>query len=120
MPILFKLEKVIVPVAFKLATPERLPFAIKLEPDAVKAVDPAELRTTLPVEDPPKVSVCALVVPRTPLPCRYVALFAVFAEIVAVGVPELTLINPIFALLVALEPSNRSWLGILSKILPLP
>ncbi len=43
--------------------------------------------------DPPKVKVCPLVVAKFPPPVRKVLLFVVPAEMEAVGVPELTLIN---------------------------
>src|SRR5260370_1278650 len=45
-----------------------------------------ESTTILPVDAEPIAKVCALVVPSTPAPVRNVALFAVPAEIEAVGV----------------------------------
>jgi len=59
-----------------------------------------------------------LFVPRVPVAVRDVALL--FApEIEAVGVPELTLRKPNLALTVAVPPSKRSSVGILSVIAPL-
>ena len=52
-----------------------------------------------------------------PLPVRDKALLPV-PEIEAVGVPPATLRKPNLALLVAVEPSNRSWVVFLSKIEP--
>ena len=66
----------------------------------------------------PRVKLCALVVPRTPVPVRKVALLAVFAEILAVGVPEFMFVIANFAEPVELLPSKKSCEGILSKIAP--
>ena len=63
---------------------------------------------TLPVFVSPRVKFCLLVVPKTPRPVRYVALFPEFAEILAVGVPPATLRNANFALAVAVEPKSTS------------
>jgi len=61
-----------------------------------------------PVEEFPMVSVCMLVVPKTPRPESVVALFPEFAEIEAVGVPPATLIKANLELAVAVDPNNRS------------
>jgi len=72
----------------------------------------------LPVDAPPRVRVCALVVPRVPVAVREVALL--FApDMEAVGVPELTLRKPNLALTVAVPPSKRSSVEILCVIAPL-
>ena len=74
-----------------------------------------EKKLILPVV--PRVRVCPLVVPMVPLPVRDKALFPV-PEILAVGVPPATLMKANFAELVALEPSKRSSVVFLSKIVP--
>ena len=62
----------------------------------------------LPVVEPPSVKVWALVVPRLPKPVRKAALLPELAEIVAVGVPELTLMKPNLAEAVAVLPIKTS------------
>ena len=54
------------------------------------------------------VRVCLLVVDRVPSPEIYVALLPLFAEMDAVGVPELTLMNANLEDTVALLPRSRS------------
>ena len=49
-----------------------------------------------------------MVVPRTPLPERKVALLPEFAEIEATGVPPATLVTANFAELVDVPPTRRS------------
>jgi hypothetical protein len=77
---------------------------------AVKAVVPPAARITLPVLALPNCNVCALVVPRVPLPVRYVALFPEFADMEAVGVvaAPVLLIKANRALLVAVPPKRTS------------
>ena len=80
-------------------------------PDIVseKLMTPApESTTTFPVVDPPTVKVWPFVVARLPSPVRYVAMLPEFADIEAVGVPLFMFNNPILALAVAVEPSNKS------------
>ena len=79
---------------------------------------PAELKTMLPVDEEPSVSVCAFVVPRTPDPVRYAALLPLFADIDAVGVPLFTLVNANFADCVVVPPRRRSCPVNLSTIAP--
>src|SRR5437763_696388 len=78
-----------------------------------------EKKLMLPVLVSPKVKVCLAVVASAPLAERDKAP-DVPAEMEAVGIPELTLINPNRALLVALLPSKRSCVVFLSKIEPAP
>jgi hypothetical protein len=61
-----------------------------------------------PVLAPPKVRVCPLVAPRLPRPVKKVALFPEFAEIDAVGVPELTFRTANLAAAVDVPPMRRS------------
>src|SRR5579872_5804743 len=92
-----------------------IPARVKL-PEVVRTLAP-EKKLILP--EVPRVNVCPLVVPRVPLPERNVALLPV-PEIEAVGIPPATLVKANLAELVALEPSNRSWVVFLSKIAPFP
>ena len=62
-------------------------------PMAVRAVVPPGERTILPVPAPPKVRDWLLVVARLPLPVRKVLAPATLPAILAVGVPELTLMK---------------------------
>ena len=73
----------------------------------------------LPVLVVPSVNVCLFVVPIVPSPVSERALLPV-PEMEAVGVPPATFKKPNLALVVAVEPSNRSSVVFLSKILPLP
>src|SRR3989344_6040794 len=71
----------------------------------------AELRgltIIFPVESPPSVKVCVLVVARFPVPVRYAALLPEFAEIEAVGVPVFIFKTPNFAEVEAVPPTRRS------------
>ena len=61
-----------------------------------------------PVLVPPIVRLCALVVPRLPLPVRKVALLAVDPAILAVGVPPATLMNANLAEEVDVDPRRTS------------
>ena len=61
-----------------------------------------------PVELPPRVRFCALVVARFPFPVMYVALFPLLAEMEATGVPELTLIKANLELDVDVPPNATS------------
>lgn len=72
-----------------------------------------------PVVFDPRVRVEAFVVPRVPSPLMYVELLPLFAEIDAVGVPELMLRTANLADGVELDPRRKSWFPILSKIDPL-
>jgi hypothetical protein len=76
------------------------------------------LMMTLPVVAEPIVRVALFVVERTPSPVREVAVLPVPAERDAVGTPELILIKAIFEDAVAMPPSKRSWVVILSVIEP--
>jgi hypothetical protein len=98
---------------------ENVPALVRLAPMAVREVTPWDESVTLPVEPEPKVKVCALVVPNTPIPERVVAIFPLFAEIDAVGVPLLTLMNANFEDTVAFDPRRRSCVIFLSIIAPL-
>ena len=71
-----------------------------------------------PVEEEPMVNVCLLVVARLPSPVMYRALFPLFAEIEAVGVPELMFVIANFAALVEIPPIRRSSVVFLAKIAP--
>jgi len=86
-----------------------VPMPILPLPRAVRAVVPPETSWTLPVVALPSWRVCALVVPRTPLPVRKVALLPELAEMLAVGVPAATLVKANFALAVAFPPTSRSF-----------
>jgi len=65
-----------------------------------------EKKLILPVVALPNWSVCLLVVPNTPVAVNEVA--PVVPAIDAVGVPPATLVKANFALLVAVEPNNKS------------
>jgi len=95
----------------------RVPAAVTLAPDAVRAVLPAEIRLTFPVDRLPMFKVCPLVVVSVPSPANESALLPV-PEIEAVGVPLPTLRKPNFALAVAVAPSKRSCVVSLSVITP--
>jgi hypothetical protein len=73
----------------------------------VKTFDPESI-TMSPVVTPPIVNVWALVVPRFPVPVKYVALSPLFAEMDAVGVPVPTLTKPNLADALELPPSKKS------------
>src|SRR5260221_631921 len=107
-PLVARLPNCTVPLAFKFTTPERLPFAVRFAPLAVRAVDPAEVKTTFPVLLPPSVRLCALVVPRLPSPVKKVVLLDRFPEREAVGTPDATFSKANFAALVEVPPSRRS------------
>lgn len=91
---------VVAPVWVKL--PESVVASTKL----IRPVP--EFKTMLPVVSPPKVKVCALVVPRLPAPVRNVLLFVVPAEIEAVGVPPATFMKANRAEAVEVLPSKIS------------
>ena len=115
------LEKVrpeALPVRLKPVVPPKVPLPARERLPRVSRTLAVEKKLMLPVEPFPNWRVCALVVPRTPFPVREVALFPLLAEIVAVGVPELTLVNANLAEVVALDPRSRSWVVFLSKIAP--
>ena len=63
---------------------------------------------TLPVLTSPSVKFCLFVVPSMPVPVRYVELFPLLAEILAIGVPLFTLITANFAEEVDVPPNARS------------
>ena len=83
-----------------------------VESERVTTPDP-ESTTMFPVVDPPKVRVCMLVVARLPAPVRKAALLPELAEMVAVGVPELTLRTANLAEVVAAPPMRRSTVELL-------
>lgn len=109
----------IVPDDDKPVKPVSVPVAIRLLPCAVKAILPAELMTTLPVLLPPRVSVPALVVARLPVPVKNVALFPLFALILAVGVPVLLLMKANLALAVLVPPTSKSKVLLNGSTVPL-
>ena len=80
----------------------KLPFRVSVP------VPPKGLILTLPVLPSPIVKSCVLVVPITPLPVINVALSPFDAEILAVGVPEFTLITANFADWVDVPPRAKS------------
>src|SRR5438876_10619256 len=96
MPVPPMPERVIVPLELSPVSPVKVPAATRFAPCAVKAVVPPETIFTFPVDADPSCNVCALVVPRTPVAVREVALLLA-PETEAVGVPELTLITANFA-----------------------
>lgn len=73
---------------------------------------------TFPVVEPPSVKVCMLVVARFPAPVSKVALLLELAEIVAVGVPEPTLMNANFADEVDCPPIEKSTVELFAKSKP--
>src|SRR5258708_7223942 len=99
-------EGVWIVAAEPLPTLSVAPLMFTLPPDVILLLLLKKLIS--PVLASPSCSVCLLVVARMPLPDRDVALLPELAEILAVGTPELTLMNANFAELVALFPSNRS------------
>ena len=113
-PFVVKLLSVIVPLAVNplLAVNNpvevSVPAVVMFAPLAVNAVVPFGANTIFPVPAAPMVNVCPFVVPSVPVPERYVALFPLFAEIEAVGVPAETFTKANCALVVAVEPSNKS------------
>ena len=90
------------------------PLSVKLPVLVIKLLPLKKF--TLPVV--PRVRDWPFCVPITPLPLSESA-FVPVPEIEAVGVPPATLRNPNFALAVALDPSKRSSVVFLSKIVPL-
>lgn len=104
-----------VPLA-EVWTMPRLLSADKMVVPFMVVVAPACEIAMLPVVGVPMVKVCLLLVPKTPVAVSEVA--PVEPEIEAVGVPPPTLVKANFALVVALLPSNKSWVPIRSKILP--
>ena|SRR3989344_1993525 len=74
-----------------------------------------------PVDVVPRVKVCILVVDKVPVPVRYEALFPEFADIVAVGVPELIFKTPNLAEEEVAPPRRRSSTDeSFGEIVPLP
>ncbi len=95
-------------------------FAVTLSPSPVRSDIVSAPRVKLPLKialfdnrifpvlEEPRESVCLLVVASVPLPVIYRALFPLFADIVAVGVPPATLIRPNLAEEVAVPPTRTS------------
>src|SRR6266568_106132 len=91
--------------------------AIERFPALVSALA-LEKKLMLPVLTLPNWRVCLFVVPKTPVPVKKLALLPELAETLAVGTPELTLMKANLADVVALLPSKRSCVAILSRIDP--
>jgi hypothetical protein len=93
-------EPVIVPVALRVPVIEVL--------SSNEIFDDPESITIFPVFNPPRVSVCLLVVESVPSPAMYVAILPELAEMEAVGVPVLTFRNANLADEVDIPPSKKS------------
>jgi hypothetical protein len=102
-----------------LAIPLRVvvPATVRAEDKVVasdKVIDDEPLSIImLPVDAPPRVRVCILVVPRFPRPVKKVALLPELAEILAVGVPPATLVKANLAEEVPVPPKRISRVGLL-------
>src|SRR6185369_1871683 len=86
-------------------------FALTFAPATpliLKLLLPPITKLISPVEAVPRLNVSLFVVPIFPKPSSVRALFAVFAAILAVGVPAFTLMKANLALLVALLPRSKS------------
>jgi hypothetical protein len=86
-----------------------VPAPVRFAPLAVNAVVPFGANTILPVPAAPMVNVCPFVVPNVPVPVKYVALFPLFAEILAVGVFPALFKKANLALLVEVPPRRTSY-----------
>src|SRR6266404_8451298 len=102
-------------VVFAAMIPPRLRLPARERLPALVSWLALEKKLILPVLLSPSCKVCPLVVASVPVAVRYVALL-LSPEILAVGVPEFTLMKANFADAVALDPSKRSCVGFLSKI----